>query len=59
MRQNLVKLAVILCVATPSSSAYAHHSHPYFYDECKSTPEFFSDWTTERPIPLIGPGCAD
>ena len=29
-------LAVILHIATLASSAYAHHSHPYFYDECKS-----------------------
>ena len=29
-------LAVILYLANWSSSAYAHHSHPYFYDECKS-----------------------
>jgi Family of unknown function (DUF6152) len=36
MRQKLVMLAVILCIATLASSAYAHHSHPYFYDECKS-----------------------
>lgn len=36
MRRKLVMLAVILHVATLASSAYAHHSHPYFYDECKS-----------------------
>ena len=36
MRHNLVTLAVMLYVATAASSAYAHHSHPYFYDECKS-----------------------
>jgi hypothetical protein len=36
MRHKLVRLAVILCLATLASSAYAHHSHPYFYDECKS-----------------------
>ena len=36
MRQQLVMLAVILSIATLASSAYAHHSHPYFYDECKS-----------------------
>jgi Family of unknown function (DUF6152) len=35
MRQKLVMLAVILYTATLASSAYAHHSHPYFYDECK------------------------
>ena len=36
MRQRRVMLAVILCIATLASSAYAHHSHPYFYDECNS-----------------------
>jgi uncharacterized protein DUF6152 len=36
MRQTLVMLAVILYIATLASSADAHHSHPYFYDECKS-----------------------
>ena len=36
MRHKLVTLAVILYIATLSSSAYAHHSHPFFYDECKS-----------------------
>jgi hypothetical protein len=36
MRQKLVTLAVMLCMVTLASSAYAHHSHPYFYDECKS-----------------------
>ena len=36
MRQKLTMLAVIVYVATLASSAYAHHSHPYFYDECKS-----------------------
>src|SRR5438552_8329659 len=34
MRQKLV-LAVIL-IATLAPAADAHHSHPYFYDECKS-----------------------
>ena len=69
MRQRRVTLAVILYIATVASSAYAHHSHPYFYDECKSvtiegrvegsnsktrTRGSFSGWTTERPIPSIG-----
>ena len=36
MRQKLVMLAVTLSIATLASPAYAHHSHPYFYDECKS-----------------------
>lgn len=35
MRQRRVTLTVILGIATLASSAYAHHSHPYFYDECK------------------------
>jgi hypothetical protein len=35
MRQTPVILAVILYLA-PASSTYAHHSHPFFYDECKS-----------------------
>ena len=34
--QKLVTLAVILYVGPLASSAYAHHSHPFFYDECKS-----------------------
>jgi hypothetical protein len=36
MKRHLVMLAAILSIATLASSAYAHHSHPYFYDECKS-----------------------
>jgi hypothetical protein len=36
MRRTLVTLSVILCITTRASAAYAHHSHPYFYDECKS-----------------------
>jgi hypothetical protein len=36
MRQKLVMLAVTLSISTLASPAYAHHSHPYFYDECKS-----------------------
>jgi len=31
-----VTLAVVLYLATLAPSAYAHHSHPFFYDECKS-----------------------
>jgi hypothetical protein len=33
MTQRLAMLAAILSGAT---LAHAHHSHPYFYDECKS-----------------------
>ena len=36
MNRQLVMLAVILSMVTLASSAYAHHSHPYFYDQCKS-----------------------
>ncbi len=36
MRRNLVILVVTIYIATAASSAYAHHSHPYFYDQCKS-----------------------
>src|SRR6185436_17318994 len=36
MRRNLVMPAVILYVSTLASPASAHHSHPYFYDECNS-----------------------
>ena len=36
MRRNLVILAATICLATAASSASAHHSHPYFYDQCKS-----------------------
>jgi hypothetical protein len=36
MRRDLVILAVTIYVATAASSAYAHHSHPYFYDQCKT-----------------------
>jgi hypothetical protein len=36
MRRRLVRLAVLLSIATLASPAYAHHSHPNFYDWCKS-----------------------
>ena len=36
MRHRLVTLAGVLYLATLAPSAYAHHSHPFFYDECKS-----------------------
>ena len=36
MRRHLVILAATIYLATAASSAYAHHSHPYFYDQCKS-----------------------
>jgi hypothetical protein len=31
----LIGLITVICLCT-ASSAYAHHSHPYFYNECKS-----------------------
>ena len=36
MRRKLLAPAVMLVLAALASSAHAHHSHPYFYDECKS-----------------------
>lgn len=36
MRHKLATLAGMLYIATLTSAAYAHHSHPYFYDECRS-----------------------
>jgi hypothetical protein len=35
MKRNLLTLATAIGVATAASTAYAHHSHPYFYDQCK------------------------
>ena len=35
-RNALTALTTAVCLCTAASSAYAHHSHPYFYDECKS-----------------------
>ena len=32
----LVILATTICVGTAASSALAHHSHPFFYDVCKT-----------------------
>ena len=37
MSQKPVMLAVILSMGIAASSAYAHHSHPMFYDACKRT----------------------
>lgn len=37
MAHRLVRLALLLLsIAAAPSSADAHHSHPYFYDECRS-----------------------
>jgi hypothetical protein len=35
-RKPLIGLTTAVCLCTAASSAYAHHSHPYFYDECNS-----------------------
>jgi ribosomal protein L31 len=36
MKRNArIGLTTAICLCT-ASSAYAHHSHPFFYDECKS-----------------------
>src|SRR5262252_2504738 len=35
MRRNvMIYLVTAICICT-ASSAYAHHSHPLFYDQCK------------------------
>lgn len=37
MRQRMLLMtAGTLCIAACASTAYAHHSHPYFYDECRN-----------------------
>ena len=36
MRRHLVILAATIALATAASSAYAHHSHPFFYDSCRA-----------------------
>jgi hypothetical protein len=36
MSRKLVMLRVIFYIAILAPSASAHHSHPYFYDECNS-----------------------
>ena len=74
MRQQRVMLTIVLYAAIPASVAYAHHSHPYFYDECKRItiegrversnskthiPRSFSGWMTEHCIPSIGLHWAD
>ena len=33
-RSRLLILAVTACIATAASPAFAHHSHPIFYDQC-------------------------
>ena len=36
MKRHLVILAMAAGTGLVASSAQAHHSHPYFYDQCKS-----------------------
>jgi hypothetical protein len=36
MKRSLMILAAVICIGTAASAAHAHHSHPYFYDQCKS-----------------------
>ena len=36
MKRGLAILAAALCLALTASSALAHHSHLYVYDQCKS-----------------------
>ena len=36
MRRNLTILAAAIDIATAASVASAHHSHPYFYDQCRN-----------------------
>ena len=35
-RHDVIGLTTAVCLCTAASSAFAHHSHPYFYDDCKS-----------------------
>jgi len=35
MTRHLVILAAMIYMATAAPPASAHHSHPYFYDQCK------------------------
>ena len=36
MTRNVVILAAAVCAGAAVSAAYAHHSHPYTYDWCKT-----------------------
>jgi hypothetical protein len=36
MKRTLVILTTATYLATAASSALAHHSHPFFYDQCKT-----------------------
>jgi hypothetical protein len=35
-RRAVIRLATAFCMSTAASVVYAHHSHPYFYDQCRS-----------------------
>jgi len=35
-RSIVIHLATVVCIGTAASSAYAHHSHGMFYDQCTS-----------------------
>ena len=45
-RQAVIHLAAAFSVALAASSAHAHHSHVYFYDQCKSI-------TVEGPVESV------
>jgi hypothetical protein len=36
VKRSLTMFAAATVTATMASDAYAHHSHPYFYDQCKT-----------------------
>jgi len=36
MKRHLMILAAAVCTGSAASVAYAHHSHPYTYDWCKT-----------------------
>ena len=36
MKRNLACLTTAICIGVAASSALAHHSHPFFYDVCKT-----------------------
>jgi len=36
MKRHLLALSAAIYTVTLASSAYAHHSHPYFYDVCRT-----------------------
>ncbi len=36
MKHVVIRLATVICICMAASFAYAHHSHPLFYDQCKT-----------------------